>query len=217
MISLLIAFLFAVSIKAATPPPFTPYELDASAIGYMVNASYCQTFGPACVDSIFIVDTPHQRVLFDLGPFGKFAYLPNGVYLYNDSNRPGRCFRMNGRNYTTERNGYRRALQLSDTIVGPHYFGYIDVSDACGRIESFEAFMFGNIVRKQAWSVRIVVPLEPPFYCVDYTAEMISDLTTVKYIFNRDQYFVLPPECSNPEDYCTNFYPEGVCGCGVSM
>ena len=199
----------------ATPiplPPFTPFVLNASTTGYVINGTYCQNIDGSCVNSTFAVDTPNNRFLIDIGPLGTWISLPNATYVYGQTFTPG-CFIMVGRNFTTEYLGYQRAQSRpgSNDPGKASYFGNIDVADACGLIQSLVIDVRNNIAIEAEWSTPTLVPFGPggSDICFNYIASMENDIDTLDRRSDRTELFVLPPDCYAPTTYCPVAYPPG--------
>ena len=149
--------------------------------------------------------------MIDITPFGKWVFTPTATYMYDNIGYPG-CYTMAGRNFTTEYVGYQNALSVPySSLLFSSYFGLIDVADACGHAESFWADLFLNIIERATWTLRIPVPFGPDgsIICARYVSVMDNDISTLDRISDRSAYFVLPPSCSTPGDYCAVTFPPG--------
>lgn len=196
-------------VSNALAASFSPYLLTAFTKGFIMNGTYYQNLGNASVPSTYVVDSPNNRIALNISEFGYWVTLPNAVYVYNQEFNPG-CFIMTGRNFATEYNGYQSAQTFLENIVLQTYFGMIDVADACGHEESFYAKTIANIPVDLAWSLDIPLEMENgTSVCYTYNSNIIFDVETFNDVDPRDGFFVLPPSCSTPIDYCSGAFPSG--------
>ena len=222
--SFIIFFIFVV-ILTDQLPLFTPFNWSSSVTGYIIEGPFCQivitssfTINVPCGPSALVVDPQNQRWLIDLGVFGgKFIAFPNSSYVVGDSALGNQCATVAGWNYSQQVNGYKSIVTISDS-TDPGNSIYAGL--ASGDIGACKHGLFGvlnvrnNIVFKFYFSQLFPGPFGPNGTSVCTIAEGVFNFDTATLINHPtkaqfDPYFVLPPGCETPIDYCQNSYPPG--------
>jgi hypothetical protein len=214
---MLLLFFFLAALSAAPLPPFTLFDWNASSTGYIINGTSCQTITIGgvlrivnCTRSQLIVDPPNGRWLLDLDTGGgKFIALPTAAYNVGNALLGGACAQIVNWNYSAQVAGYKTVKSIpGSTSPGKAiYAGLARDIGACQHDLGGTLHVQNDIVLEFDWAQRFPLPGGSP--CILAGGVFEFDISTLDTRSNRDSYFVLPPSCATPLDYCARSYPPG--------
>jgi hypothetical protein len=215
MLVLLFLSTFLLSFKAAELPLLAPFNLNASAAGYLIQGKLCVNFLGACIPTLMVVDSPNNRLVFqsqyEPAEFVTRVFTSTGNYYFGQDGLPP-CTKMPG-TYATEVAANSQALS-KDGSRNPGlatYFGSVKQAAGCAHDLSLFVETQNDIITYYSQAGGQPLPFGPngTVVCVNVDLYFLYDISTLRRGVNFDSYFVLPASCSTPADYCQAVFPPG--------
>ena len=193
---------------------FTPFNLNNTATGYIINGTICSSFfgTTTCEPCTLIVDPQNNRMLYDIGSGGIQVITQNSSYIYNNALLGG-CTKVTGWNYSKQVQGYLHATSLpGSTSKKARYAGNVDDVATCAHGLMLVLKVKNNIIITMRFDQKFSGPFGPggSLVCVLVQGILEFDIDTLdKNPAHRNAFFTLPAGCATPGDYCEISYPPG--------
>jgi len=212
MLVLLLSFVAIGIISSSELPLFTPFDLNQSH-GYIINGTYCQNiFGP-CANVSLVIDPPNNRMFIGLGQFGQYVILHNASYVFGLVFTPGVCSQVVGWNYSQQVIGWSGAASMPDSRQPDRsiFTGLVHDVGGCAHDLSLTVRQLNEFITELSFDQRVQYDAtgNGTFICFLTKGSIEYSISTLDRHSSRAAYFVIPPECSTPIDYCAFAYPPG--------
>ena len=174
-----------------------------------------------------------NRSFLDLGTGGKFWYFADKTFVVGVNTLNGACGQVMNYNYSNVVRDYGKAFSIdkkNKTYIGTTNgtcqfalgLGFeLRFTDNEGYCEDDEEFnVQGNpvkVIKKFAFQQNFPVAASPQLplnLCINAQGIFTIKKKGINFSQDRNPFFVLPPECNNPVDYCLNAYRFQNNGCG---